>query len=487
MKNKDLLKGPDGAPFLPYKKSNISVIEKFGKMPGKNIVVLGGVHGNEVCGVKVLKKLIPILEIIKGKVTFIFANLKAIKQNKRFIEQNLNRCFLKNQSNKIRNSLEGKTAREIMPYLDEADLMLDIHASFTPKSIPFVICQPQSFEFAEVMPFNIISWNWDEFEPGSTDYYINLQNKIGICAECGYLGDPESKKRAETALINFLAKAGAINTNIKEVKEKKFYKIVNLYKNKNTFKKTKNFSDFEKMKKKIIVGYDGKEEVYAEKGSYLLFARNSKNIGEECFLIAKETLLNSNNINGLRTNKEYKMKQNKIEIRPFRFGDYIRFLKVRLSPRTRKEFARSILGYFIVALKDVSSRIKAYKFSVYYNDRFVGFAGIFNDKGFDEIAVFILPEYRGKGIATRTTKELIDYSFTKLKFKKISAVTDELRLKLENILKKFGFKLVKRSNKIKIWEIRNKTLRSPRLGQSREIRNKNLRSSGISRSREKKK
>src|SRR3972149_11289790 len=109
-------------------------------------------------------------------------------------------------------------------------------------------------------------------------------------------------------------------------------------------------------------------------------------------------------------------KQNKIEIRLFKFGDYIRFLKVRLSPRTRKEFARSVLGYFIVALKDVSSRIKAYKFSVYFNNRFVGFAGIFNDKGFDEMAVFILPEYRGKGIATQTTKELVDYAFKKLRY-----------------------------------------------------------------------
>jgi len=162
------------------------------------------------------------------------------------------------------------------------------------------------------------------------------------------------------------------------------------------------------------------------------------------------------------------MKNNKIEIRPFKFGDYVRFLKVRLSPRTRKEFARSVLGYFIVALKEVSKRLKVYKFSVYYNDRFVGFAGIFNDKGFDEVAVFILPEFRGKGIATQTLKELTDYSFKKLKYKKINVVTDELRLKLEAILKKIGFKVVKRKNKTKLWEKRNKTLRSPKLSRSRK-------------------
>jgi len=165
------------------------------------------------------------------------------------------------------------------------------------------------------------------------------------------------------------------------------------------------------------------------------------------------------------------MKRKEIEIRPFKFGDYIKFLKVRISPKTRKEFARSVLGYFIVALKDISSRIKAYKFSVYYNDRLIGFAGIFNDKGFDELAVFILPPYRGKGIATSTINELIDYSFKKLKYKKINAVTDELRLNLEKILKKYNFKLVKKVKQdkkdIRIWE-KKKDSRLPKLSQSRE-------------------
>lgn len=154
------------------------------------------------------------------------------------------------------------------------------------------------------------------------------------------------------------------------------------------------------------------------------------------------------------------MKTVKVEIRPFKFGDYVRFLKVRLSPRTRKEFARSVLGYFIVALKDVSSRIKAYKFSVYSNDRLVGFAGIFDERGYDEIAVFIFPECRGRGIATQTIKELVEYCFGKLKLKKVSAITDGLRLKLEKILKTQGFRLVKREkqekNKIRIWELRKR-------------------------------
>src|SRR3989338_8412149 len=113
--------------------SNIQIVEK-------NVVILVGVHGNEVCGVKAVDQLLPILQIKSGNVMFIYANLEAIKQRKRFIEQNLNRCFLKKQPLEIKNSIEGKTAQEIIPYLDKADVLLDIHASFTKDSIPFVIC-----------------------------------------------------------------------------------------------------------------------------------------------------------------------------------------------------------------------------------------------------------------------------------------------------------------------------------------------------------
>ena len=127
-------------------KSNIRVVEKQGTKEGKNLVVLVGVHGNEVCGVKAADLLLPKLKIKSGTVTFIYANLEAIKQNKRFVEQNLNRCFFNEQSSDVKQSLEGKTAREIISYLDKADALLDIHASLTKDSVPFVICDESNIQ-----------------------------------------------------------------------------------------------------------------------------------------------------------------------------------------------------------------------------------------------------------------------------------------------------------------------------------------------------
>ncbi|MEK6895303.1 MAG: succinylglutamate desuccinylase/aspartoacylase family protein [Nanoarchaeota archaeon] len=271
-------------------ESNIKVFEKQGTKEGKNLVVLVGVHGNEVCGVKAADLLLPKLKIIYGKVTFIYANLEAIKQNKRFVEQNLNRCFIDEQSFEIKQSLEGKTAKEISPYLDRADALLDIHASLTKDSIPFVICDESNIKVAKILNPEKIVCNIDKFHPGSTDGYMNLQNKPGFCFECGYSNDPNTQNIAEKAIIKFLEyygviekKANALATNPPIIK------IIDLYQNKHgSFKTNKYFRDFEEIKYRTLIGLDGDKKVYVNKDKVVLFVRDRKNIGEECFLICEE-------------------------------------------------------------------------------------------------------------------------------------------------------------------------------------------------------
>ena len=118
---------------------------------------------------------------------------------------------------------------------------------------------------------------------------MNTQNKVGICAECGYIGNKESKEKAKQVITNFLIVAGSINDKIKTTPNKKFLKIVSQYKNKyGKFIKSRNFNDFEGLDKNEQIGKDGIKKVYAKNGDILLFVRNRENIGEECFLIAKE-------------------------------------------------------------------------------------------------------------------------------------------------------------------------------------------------------
>ena len=269
--------------------SNINVKEIKGKKPGKTIVILAGVHGDETCGVRAFDFLIPRIKIDAGKVFFIYANLKAIKQNKRFVEKNLNRCFFKEQLQEIKNSLEGKTAREIMPYLDQADVMLDIHASFTDGSIPFVICDELNIQEAHIFEAEKIVCNIDPFEPGSTDYYMNLQKKAAFCFECGYLGDFKTNEIAQKAIFDFLIYYNCIPGSNSSQKKSSIIKIVGLYKNKyGPFILSRYFKDFEMIKTKTLIGFDGEKKIYGEKGNIVLFARDRETLNDECFLIGED-------------------------------------------------------------------------------------------------------------------------------------------------------------------------------------------------------
>ncbi|MEK6811427.1 MAG: succinylglutamate desuccinylase/aspartoacylase family protein [Nanoarchaeota archaeon] len=270
--------------------SNIRVIEKIGTELGNTLVVLAGIHGNEICGVKAFDDMISNLTIKSGKVYFIYANLEAIKQNKRFIDYNLNRLFKRKIPKEAFGSLEAKTAEEIAPYLRKADAMLDVHASFTPDSVPFVICDKKWIKISNIFNAKIASFNWDKFEPGSTDYFMNKQGKPGFCYECGFLKDATSTNKAKQAIKQFLIYYKCLSGKLTLKSNQRIIKIIGLYKNKyGVFRKSKYFKDFELLEKDTIIGKDGNKKIKVGKGKLIIFARDIDNLGEECFLIAKES------------------------------------------------------------------------------------------------------------------------------------------------------------------------------------------------------
>lgn len=144
----------------------------------------------------------------------------------------------------------------------------------------------------------------------------------------------------------------------------------------------------------------------------------------------------------------------KIQIRKFRKIDYGRFIKLKLSKETSKDFDRSLFGYAVEGLKSLINRKRIYKFAILDEKKFIGFASIMNIRNFYELGIYVLPEYRCKGVATFVAKKLISISFKKLKMKNIMAVCDENREDAKKILKKLKFKFVKKNDREKtlLWE-----------------------------------
>lgn len=254
--------------------SSIRVLDS--GLPGPNLVIMGGVHGNELCGVKAVKLCTTLP--LKGKITLILANLEAIEKNVRFIESDLNRSF-----NSLEDAKEVRIANELKPYLEQADALLDLHASSSKDSVPFAICKSQSLPVAKLLPVNKIVTNIDEFHSGSTDEFMNKQNKIGICVECGYMLDDSSTDRAIEAIHSFCVALGVLPGVLSSNDSQSVFRVTSQVKSVQQFTPAKEFADFEFVPKDGLMGIDGSKKVFSKRDEYVLFVRKSDS-GNESFL-----------------------------------------------------------------------------------------------------------------------------------------------------------------------------------------------------------
>lgn len=261
-----------------------SIIKKNSRRTGKTLAVFCGVHGNEKAGIFAVKKILKDVKIKSGTVYFVFANPRAIKQNKRFIEKNLNRCFVNKRKG---NSYEEKRAIRLMKIMDKSDALLDVHASNNPKTTPFAITD-NGLDIVKNMNFKIIATGFDDVEPGATDGYMKRKKKVGICLECGYSG--KSKRHTELAynsIIQFLQYFDAIEKILPESKVKQKVLIVDKAQKvtSNKFKLTKTFADFQTIKKGSIIARDEFKKYIAEKEGVILFGTPGKPIGAEAYIL----------------------------------------------------------------------------------------------------------------------------------------------------------------------------------------------------------
>lgn len=255
------------------------------KNQGKTSLILVGVHGNEKCGIEAFEKIAPTLSIKNGEVFFIIGNPKAVEKNVRFIDENLNRLFRKEILSENKNTYERTLVPELMKYMQKSDALLDIHASNTPDSEPFIIAESNAKYITKHLPIKIVVSGFDKLEPGGTDGFMNSLGKIGICIECGYTKDQKSTEVAMESIYTFLGLMGHIDTEEKSNEEQVCYQMETLYHTKtDSFKLTKEFKDFEFVEKGTLIGIDGADSILAQKDGFILFARNRDAKGDEAFL-----------------------------------------------------------------------------------------------------------------------------------------------------------------------------------------------------------
>lgn len=258
--------------------------------PGPTLLVLGGVHGDERCGVELVSSMMRRPQDFmpsNGKIVCAFGNPAAIKMNVRCVTHNLNRLFLPAEESSACSCSEHERVAALRTLFASADVLLDIHASFTPQSEPFVICERNALELIRGIPPKRVCFGFDAIQPGGTDYYMNAIGKVGICVECGYLGDTPNNV-AERSLAAVMNNMGMWNFSDARVEAPAYLQAYQQYFTRENFRLAIPFADFDELNPESLIGYDGSKPVYAKERSKILFAHNCAGSGAEAFVLLRE-------------------------------------------------------------------------------------------------------------------------------------------------------------------------------------------------------
>lgn len=161
--------------------------------PGPHVMVNAITHGNEICGAIVVDRLLRSgLRPRRGTLTLSFANVDAFFRfdprepyATRFVDEDFNRVWTTEALEGARDSVELRRARQLRPFVEAADFLLDIHSMLEP-SPPVMICGPLdkgiAFAFDVGIPELVVSDEGHANGRRMRDY--------------GGFGDPSSERNA---------------------------------------------------------------------------------------------------------------------------------------------------------------------------------------------------------------------------------------------------------------------------------------------------
>lgn len=188
---------------------------------GPSVLIIGGTHGNERTGIEVVQQLREDFRsgkrsVPNGKLTLILANQMAIAQNVRAIDgRDMNRRYSVAALATDDGSYEYQRTRTVASYVQNADVVIDIHAMNVP-SIPFVASKNDDAHrsvFRWFSPKNVIAdprYIFGGGVPVATDEYADSLGKVGLCFEAGWVGDATIFPAIMESTIRYLTDIGVL-------------------------------------------------------------------------------------------------------------------------------------------------------------------------------------------------------------------------------------------------------------------------------------
>lgn len=198
--------------------------------PGEDVLLLGLVHGNELCGAHTLATLLERgIRPLRGSLTICFVNVAAYQRyseasptRARFVDEDMNRLWDAATLDGDRRSTELDRAREIRPLVEGATRLLDLHSMQTPAEplmLTGLTARGRALAKEVGYPSLVVADAGHAAGRRLRDFRPFAEpegDRIALLAECGQHQDPTAAKNALEVAARFLLAVGSIERDTAE-------------------------------------------------------------------------------------------------------------------------------------------------------------------------------------------------------------------------------------------------------------------------------
>lgn len=282
---------------------------------GPLFLIFGGIHGNEPSGIKALQNVFKELENtkpdIKGTVVGIVGNRQALKQNVRYVHEDLNRVWKKENIANPSSTYEQKEMMAIIDVIQHLEREIDYTHSYfmdchttSAHTLPFISVQDihENNKWAQKFPAYIIK-GFSDIVNGCIDQYLSSLRMTGFVFEAGQHESKNSIENHEGMI--WLAMHEACQLDLKEITSypdcvdkflknslgHKTFEILYRHeiKEEDTFKMKPGFENFQKISVGDLLAQQNGEELKSRWDAYIHMPLYQKQ-GSDGFFIIKEVL-----------------------------------------------------------------------------------------------------------------------------------------------------------------------------------------------------
>lgn len=285
-----------------------------GKKKGPTLVFFAGMHGNEPAGVRALKNILPLFSDVEtsGNIYGIYGNIKALEENKRFIDDDLNRIWtterVKALNKKEEFTTEEHQQKDLYKFLkgilednENPVYFIDFHTTSS-KTLPFITINDALInrKFSRCFPVPIVL-GIEEYLEGPLLSYLNKRGYVSLGFESGQHIDKSAVANCESFIYLATDFTGAMQHSEEDIKKhynrlqtaskhnSDVYEVVFKYHitPQENFKMISGFKSFQPIKKGTLLANSNDKPIYSSY-SYELFMPLYQNKGNDGFFIIKK-------------------------------------------------------------------------------------------------------------------------------------------------------------------------------------------------------